>query len=63
MKNNAKLWKKNIPEIQKGKKLEDVDGSETQFYVLNGKHINVHNSYYIDAVFIDSEIKLESYFD
>ena len=63
MKNNAKLWKKNIPEIQKGKKLEDVDGSETQLYVLNGKHINVHNSYYIDAVFIDSEIKLESYFD
>ncbi len=59
----CKALEKNIPEIQKGKKLEDVDGSETQLYVLNGKHINVHNSYYIDAVFIDSEIKLESYFD
>ena len=59
----CKALEKNIPEIQKGKKLEDVDGSETQLYVVNGKHIKVHNSYYIDAVFIDSEIELESYFD
>lgn len=53
---------KNIPEIQKVSMLEDVDGSQTQIYNLNGQQIKVCNSYYIDAVFIDSEAELESYF-
>ncbi len=54
---------KNIPGIEKGNMLEDVDGSQIKIYKLNGKQIKVCNSYYVDAVFIDSEIELESYFN
>ncbi len=54
---------KNIPGITKGELLEDADGSETQVYKVNDKRITVHNSYYVGAVYVDSEIKLESYFN
>ena len=53
---------KHIPDIKKGQHLNDVDGSETQIYELNGKEITVHNSIYIGAVYIDSDIELDSYF-
>lgn len=58
----CKALEKHIPDIIKGNLLQDVDGSETQIYTLNKKEIVVHNSYYIGAVYIDSEIELESYF-
>lgn len=54
---------KNIPSISKEKPLEDIDGSITQIYTLNGNKITVHNSNYIGAVFIESEIALEKYFN
>ncbi len=54
---------KHIPSISKEKLLEDIDGSTTQIYTLNGNKITVHNSNYIGAVFIESEIALEKYFN
>ena len=54
---------KNIPEIQKETLFQDVDGSQIQIYKLNGKQIKVCNSYYVDAVFIDSEVELEGFFE
>lgn len=53
---------KHIPGIERSDMLTDVDGSQTQIYELNGKKIIVHNSYYIDAVYIDSEVELTEYF-
>jgi len=53
---------KHIPNLKKEQLLEDVDGSETQIYYLNDKKITVHNSYYIDAVYVDSEIYLTCFF-
>ena len=40
----------------------DVDDSKTQVYSLSNKKILVHNSYYVGAVYIESDVKLESYF-
>lgn len=59
----CKALEKHIPDLRKGDVLKDVDGSETQFYSLNGKKITVHNSFYVDSVFIESEICLEQYFN
>ena len=53
---------KHIPNLKKMNLLVDVDGSETQIYQLNGKKLTVHNSYYIDAVYIRSEFEIEPYF-
>ena len=53
---------KHIPGIVKGELLVDVDGSETQIYTVKGKRVTVHNSYYIGAVYIDSEVELTEYF-
>ena len=54
---------KNIPDLVKGECLEDVDGSETQLYRYKDKEISVHNSYYTDEVYINSEIELEQFFE
>lgn len=53
---------KHIPGIVKGELLVDVDESETQIYTVKGKRVTVHNSYYIGAVYIDSEVELTEYF-
>jgi len=58
----CKALEKHIPNLLKGEKLEDVDGSETQLYTLYGKKIYVHNSIYIGAVYVESEVRLEDYF-
>lgn len=52
----------HLPHLVKGELLEDVDGSMTQQYFISGKIITVHNSKYIDAVYIDSEVELKPYF-
>lgn len=52
----------HLPHLVKDELLEDVDGSLTQRYWLDGKTITVHNSNYIDAIYVDSEVELESYF-
>lgn len=54
---------KNIPGIEKGKLLEDVDGSQSQIYFKDKKKIIVNNSYYIGAVFIESDVELKQFFN
>lgn len=53
---------KTVPNLKQVKHLEDVDGSETKVYNCDGKMIEIHNSYYIDAVYVRSEFDLEQYF-
>ncbi len=53
---------KHIPNIVKKQLLNDIDGSETQIYELNGSKITVHNSFYVGAVYVDSDVELEQYF-
>lgn len=53
---------KNIPGLEKEPLLEDVDGSLTQLYKKEEKEIAVHNSEYVGALYIDSEIELTQYF-
>ncbi len=62
-KKQCKALEINIPNIQKGKLLEDFDGSETQIYSLNGKKVTVHNSFYIGSLVVKSECDLLPYFD
>lgn len=59
----CKALEKHIPDIVKGELLADVDHSETQIYTIQDKEITVHNSYYIGAVYVDSEIELEQFFN
>ena len=57
-------WAEGYPEVaEKSDLLIDVDGSKTQIYTLHGKKITVHNSYYIGAVYVNSEIELTQYFE
>lgn len=58
----CKALEKHIPNLIKSDLLDDVDGSTTQLYKLNGKDISVHNSNYIGAVYIDSQIDLNPFF-
>lgn len=58
----CRALEKCIPSIMKADLLEDIDGSQTQIYFFKGKKISVHNSIYIDAVYVDSEIELENFF-
>ena len=53
---------KHIPNIFKKELLEDVDGSKTQLYKIGINNVSVHNSEYIGAVFIKSDIDLTPYF-
>ncbi len=59
----CRALEKNIPNITKDMLLKDVDESETQIYFYNDKEILVHNSYYIGAVYIESEIDLDQFFN
>ena len=52
----------HIPGLKKGKALQDVDGSTTQLYMKDNCEILVHNSEYIGAVYIDSDIELKQFF-
>lgn len=53
----------NIPDIEKEDFLEDVDGSSYQTYLVQGKKVEVSNSYYLNCVYIKSEIDLEQFFN
>lgn len=59
----CKALEKYIPNIQKKNLLNDVDGSQTQIYLLENKTISVHNSYYENSVYIKSEVSIEQYFN
>lgn len=51
-----------FPKADKKKMLIDVDGTTIQTYTYNGKDIDVYNDYDVGAVFIKSEIALNSIF-
>ena len=52
----------HLPHFVKGELLEDVDGLADTAIFYKWKIITVHNSKYIDAVYIDSEVELKPYF-
>lgn len=54
---------KHIPNLRKRQQLIDVDESITQIYMLEDKIITVHNSYYIGAVYVQSDVDLLPYFN
>lgn len=58
----CKALENNISEIVKRDLLHDVDDSLTQIYEKDGARIVVHNSQYIGALFIESEIELTQFF-
>ena len=47
-----------VANISKGDLLIDVDDSKLQFYAVNGAEIVVKNSYYIGAIYIESDVDL-----
>lgn len=53
---------KNIKGLKKEKLLVDVDNSKIQIYYYNGKKIKVANSYYVNELYVESEIDLEPFF-
>ena len=59
----CRALEKHIPGLVKDELLHDVDDSKVQIYYLNGQRLSVHNSYYIDAVFIKSEFDIDPYFE
>lgn len=58
----CKALEKHIPNLVKEKLLIDVDGSKFQIYSLDSKKIIVRNSFYIGAVYIESEVDIRKYF-
>ena len=55
----CKLIEKGLPGILKEELLIDVDGSLIQMYCYMGKEIAVYDDYYVDAVYVDSNVNLE----
>ena len=53
---------KNIPGLKKEKRLQDADDSEIQIYNLSGKKIRVYNSYYLNEVYVRSDVDLMAFF-
>lgn len=53
---------KHIPELVKVEELHDVDDSRYMLYQLKEYKITVKNSFYMDAVYVESEIPLEPFF-
>lgn len=54
---------KHIPNITEKECYKDIDGSQTIVYhTADSKTISVHNSNYIGAVYISSDVKLEQFF-
>lgn len=53
---------KRIPGLVKGDVLEDVDGTLIQKYTKDNQEIRVYNSMYVDAVYVESEFDLKTYF-
>lgn len=53
------LIESNFKKITKEKPLIDVDGSVHQTYRTSSGEIKVSNDYFIDAVYVDSELNLD----
>ncbi|MBE5717359.1 MAG: hypothetical protein KH377_00040 [[Eubacterium] siraeum] len=58
----CKALEKNIPDLKKSEILIDIDGSQIAVYFKDGKKVTVHNSYYVGAVYIQSEFDLTTFF-
>ena len=58
----CKALEKNIPDLKKSEILKDIDGSQIAVYFKDGKKVTVHNSYYVGAVYIQSEFDLTTFF-
>lgn len=56
------LIEKLYPNAVKKKLLVDVDGTTIQTYSYNGKDIDVYDDYDVGAVFVKSEVNLNSIF-
>lgn len=54
------LIEMNVKDAEKGKLLEDVDGTLIQIYNALGRKIKVYNDTEVDAVYIDSEVDLKN---
>ena len=53
---------KHIPDLKEVQTHTDVDGSKIKEYILNNKKISVHNSVYLNEVYIQSEVDLDEIF-
>ena len=58
----CRALERHIPGLAKGKLLQDVDGSDYQYYTLNGAEIVVENDCYLEGVYIRSDVDLLPYF-
>ena len=61
--NQCRALETHIPGLLKEKRLHDVDGTEIQEYKLDDKTISVYNDVHIDAVYIESGVNIEPYFE
>ncbi|MBE6792480.1 MAG: hypothetical protein E7534_03140 [Ruminococcaceae bacterium] len=52
----------NIMGLHKNELLIDVDGTLIQIYRLENKKIKIINDYEVDAVYVESEVNLETLF-
>lgn len=59
----CKKIEKKFPHLHKNKLLIDVDGSTIQTYKYNDKDIDVYDDYDVGAVYVKSEINLDSLFN
>ncbi|MBR2041524.1 MAG: hypothetical protein IJ945_04050 [Oscillospiraceae bacterium] len=56
------LIEKNLQGAKKENLIVDIDGSLIQKYHIEGKEIVVYDDYYVDAVYVDSNINLDDIF-
>ena len=52
---------KKYPNLKKEQRLQDADDSEIQIYNLSGKKIRVYNSYYLNEVYVRSDVELMAF--
>lgn len=53
---------KKYPNLKKEQRLQDADDSEIQIYNLSRKKIRVYNSYYLNEVYVRSDVDLMAFF-
>ena len=51
----------HVPPLEKGECIREDDGSEMQFYRLEGKKLAVHIVDFLDLVYVTSEFDAEEY--
>lgn len=51
----------HVPPLSKGENIREDDGSEMQFYYLDGKKLAVHIVAFLDLVYVTSEFDPDIY--